>query len=68
VSEETGTISVAENGKLVRSLTVEGLESLLMEALGKQLLPTSRGNVISRRATREAEEAAEAREGQGRAA
>ncbi len=33
VSEETGTISVAEKGRLVRNLTVEGLESLLVEAL-----------------------------------
>jgi diadenylate cyclase len=38
VSEETGTISVAEKGRLVRNLTVEGLESLLMEALGKPVL------------------------------
>jgi diadenylate cyclase len=36
VSEETGTISVAEKGRLVRNLTVEGLESLLLEALSKQ--------------------------------
>lgn len=36
VSEETGTISVAEKGRLVRNLSVEGLESLLLEALGKQ--------------------------------
>ena len=27
VSEETGTISVAENGRLIRSLTVEGLRN-----------------------------------------
>src|SRR4051812_16009216 len=39
VSEETGAISVAEKGRLVRGLTIEGLESLLMEALGKQLAP-----------------------------
>lgn len=38
VSEETGGISVAENGRLVRNLTVEGLESLLISALGKQTL------------------------------
>jgi diadenylate cyclase len=36
VSEETGTISVAENGRLIRNLTVEGLESLLTEMLAKQ--------------------------------
>lgn len=35
VSEETGTISVAANGRLVRNLTVEGLESLLLEMLGR---------------------------------
>jgi diadenylate cyclase len=38
VSEETGTISVAEKGRLIRNLTVEGLEALLMEALGKPVL------------------------------
>jgi diadenylate cyclase len=36
VSEETGTISIAENGRLIRNLTVEGLESLLAEMLAKQ--------------------------------
>jgi len=35
VSEETGIISVAENGRLVRNLTVESLESLLTELLAK---------------------------------
>jgi diadenylate cyclase len=35
VSEETGTISVAENGRLIRNLTVEGLESLLIELLSR---------------------------------
>ena len=38
VSEETGGISVAENGRLVRNLTVEGLESLLISGLSKQAL------------------------------
>jgi len=38
VSEETGGISVAENGRLIRNLTVEGLESLLISGLGKQAL------------------------------
>ena len=35
VSEETGTISVAENGRLIRNLTIEGLESLLLELLAR---------------------------------
>ncbi len=35
VSEETGIISIAENGKLIRNLTVESLESLLTELLSK---------------------------------
>jgi diadenylate cyclase len=42
VSEETGTISVAEDGRLVRNLTVEGLESLLMEGLNKPVLSVRR--------------------------
>ena len=33
ISEETGIISIAENGRLIRNLTVEGLESLLTEML-----------------------------------
>ncbi len=33
-SEETGVISVAENGKLIRNLTPEELEKLLYSALG----------------------------------
>jgi diadenylate cyclase len=78
VSEETGTISVAENGRLNRGLTVEGLESLLMEALGKQLLPSVRRNAAAAPAasrdgedaatSRDPEESPETREGQGRAA
>jgi diadenylate cyclase len=46
VSEETGTISVAEKGRLVRNLTVEGLEALLMETLSRQnlSLPGLRGS------------------------
>ena len=44
VSEETGIISVAENGRLIRNLTVEGLESLLLEMLGR---PTTRRKVSS---------------------
>jgi diadenylate cyclase len=35
VSEETGTISVAENGRLIRNLTPESLEALLMELLAR---------------------------------
>jgi diadenylate cyclase len=35
VSEETGSITVAENGRLIRNLTVEALESLLLEMLAK---------------------------------
>jgi len=35
VSEENGTITVAENGRLIRNLTIEGLESLLLEMLNK---------------------------------
>lgn len=35
VSEETGIISVAENGRLIRNLTIEGLESLLLELLNR---------------------------------
>lgn len=45
VSEETGTISVAEKGRFIRNLTVEGLEALLMESLARQnlSLPGLRG-------------------------
>jgi diadenylate cyclase len=42
VSEETGTISVAEKGRLVRNLTVEGLETLLTEALSRPVLAIQR--------------------------
>jgi len=35
VSEETGDISVAERGQLIRKLTAEGLRGLLMELLGR---------------------------------
>jgi len=40
VSEETGVITVAENGRLIRNLTIEGLESLLLELLAKTTLET----------------------------
>ena len=45
VSEENGTITVAENGRLIRNLTIEGLESLLLEMLAKSstALPEARG-------------------------
>jgi diadenylate cyclase len=42
VSEETGIISVAEKGRLVRNLTVEGLESLLTETLSRPVLALNR--------------------------
>lgn len=42
VSEETGTISLAENGKLTRGLTSEGLRELLEEKLDR----TKNKNVI----------------------
>jgi diadenylate cyclase len=35
VSEETGDISIAESGKLIRKLTPEGLRGLLNELLGR---------------------------------
>ncbi len=38
VSEETGVISVAENGRLIRNLTIETLESRLLDALGRQIV------------------------------
>jgi diadenylate cyclase len=36
VSEETGDISIAERGRLIRKLTMEGLRGLLSELLGSQ--------------------------------
>jgi diadenylate cyclase len=41
ISEETGTVSVAENGRLIRNLTIEGLESLLMEMLSRPTVTLS---------------------------
>jgi diadenylate cyclase len=35
VSEETGDVSIAERGQLIRKLTPEGLRGLLLELLGK---------------------------------
>lgn len=42
VSEETGTISVAEKGRLTRNLSVETLETFLMEALSKPVISVPR--------------------------
>ena len=36
VSEETGDISIAERGRLIRKLTPEGLRGLLSELLGRR--------------------------------
>ncbi|HEX8916785.1 MAG TPA: diadenylate cyclase CdaA [Humisphaera sp.] len=35
VSEETGDVSIAEHGRLIRKLTPDGLRGLLLELLGK---------------------------------
>ena len=35
VSEETGDVSIAERGQLIRKLTPEGLRGLLTELLGR---------------------------------
>ena len=35
VSEETGDVSIAERGQLIRKLTPEGLRGLLGELLGR---------------------------------
>jgi diadenylate cyclase len=43
VSEETGTISVAQDGRMIRNLTLEGLESLLVELLARPTLAIHRG-------------------------
>ncbi len=41
VSEENGTVSVAENGRLIRNLTIEGLEALLVEMLSRPTVTLS---------------------------
>lgn len=41
VSEETGTISIAERGSLVRNLSLDGLRSLLVRGLGQVSLAES---------------------------
>lgn len=51
ISEETGTISVAEQGRLTRNLTLEGLENMLMEMLSKTTTPVVN---LPRRREREA--------------
>ena len=40
VSEETGTISIAESGRLVRGLSADALRVRLMERLGIQKTPS----------------------------
>ena len=42
VSEETGTISLAERGQLVRNLSTDGLRSQLVRGLGQLELPPTR--------------------------
>src|SRR5256885_12504836 len=42
VSEETGDVSIAERGTLLRKLTPEGLRGLLSELLGRGDVPTIR--------------------------
>ena len=42
VSEETGDVSIAERGQLIRKLTPEGLRGLLSELLGRGDVPTIR--------------------------
>jgi diadenylate cyclase len=44
VSEETGTISLAERGRLVRNLSVDGLRTLLVRGLGQIKMPDSDDN------------------------
>jgi diadenylate cyclase len=36
VSEESGDISIAERGRLIRKLTLDGLRGLLGELLGRE--------------------------------
>lgn len=42
VSEETGDVSIAERGQLIRKLTPEGLRGLLAELLGRSEAPSVR--------------------------
>ena len=39
VSEETGSVSMAERGQLMRHLTIEGLRTLLVKGLGQVHMP-----------------------------
>ena len=39
ISEETGTISLAERGQLVRNLSISGLRTLLVRGLGQMSMP-----------------------------
>src|SRR5690606_11884437 len=41
VSEETGDVSIAERGQLIRKLNAEGLRGLLTELLGRTIEPNS---------------------------
>jgi diadenylate cyclase len=43
VSEETGTISAAQNGQLNRSVTESGLRKCLSEAMGEMAAPSFSG-------------------------
>ena len=43
VSEETGTISLAERGRLVRNLSADGLRTLLVRGLGQTETPKPAG-------------------------
>ncbi len=54
VSEETGDVSIAERGQLIRKLTPEGLRGLLVELLGGNVRPEPRpGRATRRRQNRE---------------
>ncbi len=62
VSEETGTISVAQHGRMVRNLTVESLEALLMESLGRQAAASAEGRIAESTAADVEKEEAEKEE------
>jgi diadenylate cyclase len=47
VSEETGQISIAENGRLIRNLDAERLEEQLRELLNLDLAERERGGVLA---------------------
>ena len=45
VSEETGIVSIAQRGRLVRNLTLDSLRTLLLRGLGQEVdAPESKGN------------------------